>query len=964
MKSTKALLASLAGSAFLLSAAPSLAGGPLAVCESGEAYLWANGGRNITFNPDQGNLGPVAAADAVALVGSAFQAWEDLPSSTLSYDAGPLLPVDVDITNFGPYLDALVPDGLSAVVFDDTGEIFDLLYGSGSGILGFAGPEFADPTTCTIEEGLSFLNGPSFTDDTAALDVMVHEFGHWTNFAHTVVNGQIYLGSVGGDSTGPTPNDTFGPPPSPFTDVVATMYPFYYGPGIGTQTLEADDIAIASRMYPEPDYAASTGEISGKILLGSSGVTGVNIIARNVEDPFVDAVSAISSDFTDNTDPADPNVGVYRITGLTPGASYGVYIDTVLAGGFSTALAAPLPGPEELYNGTAESADPSVDDPAEFTPVMVAAGAPTAGIDIIFNEPRPGEPLPVGDDGSVQLSLPFSYCIRGQAFDAVFVNANGNLTFGGPNNDYSESEAEFLDGPPMIAGLWRDLQPVDFDGNPQGSVFFNQTDRSFTVSWQDVPEWGFPVGFGSNTFDITIYDNSRSCVDRHDGDDDEYGSSGGNEHWGGWIGGGSDAKIEHHAVDAQFGIVGFSGGLATTSGAEEEVDLTRKSRDGRKTIRLFTSAAVFENFSDGDLDLNGSSLRLDNFDRKFWDRFERNDSLRKARAISVPFNTLNTAWRYSAIDPAADDIDFYRFKSEAGKYLIADVARGQIDSVMALYYCPPSEESQSRSRWDRWWDRYRKNRMDKCDADTAILLAVNDDTNGLLSRIEGGLPFEGTYAIAVSFYGDLDFDGVDPGQGLPFDQGRYVLDIQLLDGFPLALGDETSIDLSGFGFEIPFDGVSYPNVFVNSNGHITFGAPPEFGDFIVDTFGFENGPPRAAPLWADLDATGSLVLADTDFESWLKISYIDVPEWGFPTGVGANNFSVTLHSDGTIDFDYGSVTAPGSIIGTAIGNGALSTPVDLSATGGGSISTSPVEDFTLGTPYDLGDPDALTFTPD
>ena len=899
MKSIKRKLASLVGLATLFLAGPALAGGPIAICQPGVPYLWANGGTNITFNPDQGNLGPVPGPAAVALVASAFQAWEDIPSSTLSYTAGASLPVDVDITNFGPYLNAVAPDGLSAVVFDDDGQIFDLLYGPGSGILGFAGPEFGTPATCTIDEGLSFLNGPSFTNATAAFDVMVHEFGHWTNFAHSVVNGQVYLGSVGGDNTGPTPFDTFGAPPNPIAeDVVETMYPFYYGPGIGTGSLEADDIAIASRMYPEPNYATTTGEISGQILLGSQRVTGVNVIARNIANPFHDAVSAISSDFTDNTSQADPNVGQYRITGLTPGAQYGVYIDTVLAGGFSTALSNPLPGPEELYNGASESSDPSTDDPSAFQPVLVAAGAPNTGIDIIFNQPGEGDPLAVGDDGSVQLGLPFTYGICGQDFNDVYVNANGSLTFGAGDSDFTESAQEMLDGPPRIAGLWDDLQPVDVFGNPQGSVYFTTTNNTFTVTWDSVPEWGFPSGTGSNTFSIELKK------------------------------GASQATVTYGNVDMADGLAGVSCGLAQTGGVEPESVLKVSKKQTTKNFNHNT--AIYEWFSTGDNDLANYSVKYNTTKHKLTDVFESNNSIATAAAITAPFNSAPNSM-FTEISPSAGDVDYFSFEGEAGQYLLAEVTRGQIDSILGLF------------------------------DSNGVLIAFNDDTNGLLSRIEGGLPYTGTYYIAVSYYADFGFDGTGPGQGAPFDAGRYVLDLQLLDGIPLPLTDEASILLSGFGFSFPYDGASYSAVYVNDNGSISFGAAPAFPDFIVDVPGFESGPPRAAGLWNDLNTgAGGIVLASTDFATYLKIAFNDIPEW---PNFGANNFSITLYADGNIDYDYGSVTATTGIIGTAQGNGAVSTPIDLSVVGGGMIGNSPMEEFDFTKPYDLGDPDALSFTP-
>ena len=57
----------------------------------------------------------------------------------------------------------------------------------------------------------------------------------------------------------------------------------------------------------------------------------------------------------------------------------------------------------------------------------------------------------------------------------------------------------------------------------------------------------------------------------------------------------------------------------------------------------------------------------------------------------------------------------------------------------------------------------------------------NDDKgfgqNPLLSGFAFSLPVDGTYALGATFCCDYDFDGVDPGQGEPYDEGRYVIDV-------------------------------------------------------------------------------------------------------------------------------------------------------------------------------------------
>jgi hypothetical protein len=617
------------------------AGGPLAVCESGVPFLWPAGGASIPFNPDQGPLGPLDHAGAVAAVTAAFNVWGAVATSTASYVAGDDLPIDVNGTNFGPFLNPTAPDGLSAIVFDHTGEIFNLLFGPDSGVLGFAGPEWVNPTTCAILEGVSFLNGPSFTNLTAARDVMVHEFGHYSNLAHTVVNGQNAPNGFG-DTSGPTPFNTFGNSP---LLAIETMYPFYFGPGSGTQTLHKDDIAMISTLYPELSFTTTTGTIEGQILARNGlKLTGVNVTARNVADPFFDAVSAISSDFALSFLQTDPFTGVYTLRGLTPGASYAVFVDQILAGGFSTPPST-LRGPEEFWNGPNESDGmSSPDEPDEYVPVVTAAGATTSGVTIIFNAFRPGDVLPVGDDGFVEIPLPFSFRVCGQSFDTVFINANGSLTFGAGSGDFTESTPEFLAGPPRIAGLWDDLNAA-----AGGSVTFDENDNSFTARWDAVPE--FPAA-GSNTFAITLRRSENS------------------------------AAIGYGDLSATDGLAGLSCGGAVTSGFELETEL--RTVPHHRTINMHNLTAVFQQFSAADNDLDGDELKFVHFKQGFDDVFESNDSIAAAKRIHLPFSTQDVD-RFSSIDPVGGDVDYYRFSVKAGDILAIELVRGGFDTTLGLF---------------------------------------------------------------------------------------------------------------------------------------------------------------------------------------------------------------------------------------------------------------------------------------
>ena len=81
---------------------------------------------------------------------------------------------------------------------------------------------------------------------------------------------------------------------------------------------------------------------------GKTELTGVNVIARNIADPFVDSTSAVTGQMTQGQLGPD---GSYTLHGLTPGAQYVVYVDAIMAGGFPTPPLWFLPGAERFWDG-------------------------------------------------------------------------------------------------------------------------------------------------------------------------------------------------------------------------------------------------------------------------------------------------------------------------------------------------------------------------------------------------------------------------------------------------------------------------------------------------------------------------------------------------------------------------------------------------------------------------------------
>ena len=198
-------------------------------------------------------------------------------------------------------------------------------------------------------------------------------------------------------------------------------------------------------------------------------------------------------------------------------------------------------------------------------------------------------------------------------------------------------------------------------------------------------------------------------------------------------------------------------------------------------------------------------------------------------------------------------------------------------------------------------------------------VAIIEDSDGVVEKLNqfnldastltftpaaGGIP---RYRYA---YSGLGYDVSTATQGSPV----------------AALGDDDSRQFT-LPFAFPFYGASYRQVFLNSDGNLTFTAA-ESASTNRSLGRMTGGPPRIAPLFDDLDpsrsAGGVRFYAGAN---QVVFSWVNVPEY-VQSGIGAaQTFQVRLNVDGSIQFSYAGVNPASAVVGIAPGSAQPGTSV-------------------------------------
>jgi len=401
---------SFLGVALLLGATAGWAGGPNYTFdfENRIPYVWhpqnwPNG--SVPVYTDLGNFknsNPLITNErADQLTVSGWDQWNNVPTSTFQAqvvgDFSALGLSDINRTNVAQIIGANAFNGGGVhVIYDTDGQIFQQVLGV-FGVLGIGVLEWVDTDSPEILEAYVILNGSQVRSGTADPNaegfsgVFTHEFGHIANLGHTQANGAAYSFADPNRPRGCAAPWTSGP----LAAQIETMYPFIENTVTGSGPHMAsvdriDDIAAISNLYPAPGWPENHATIRGKVLLSDEDteITGVNVIARNVANPFNDFTSYLSGQVTKGQVGPD---GSFELNGLTPGAEYVLYVDNLVRGGFNIPRFIVLPGPEEYYNGANESGDGEDDERCAWTTVTAALGAP-ATVDVAFNKVK-GAPV-------------------------------------------------------------------------------------------------------------------------------------------------------------------------------------------------------------------------------------------------------------------------------------------------------------------------------------------------------------------------------------------------------------------------------------------------------------------------------------------------------------------------------------------------------------------------------------------
>lgn len=114
--------------------------------------------------------------------------------------------------------------------------------------------------------------------------------------------------------------------------------------------------------------------------------------------------------------------------------------------------------------------------------------------------------LNLSDDGSSSLiPIPFTFCLYGNNYTSLYINANGNVTFGSSLGTFTPDG--FPISTPMVAPFWADVNLT-----VGGEIRYKVTDDAIYINWIEANYYGSNNPNQTNTFQVILTDGENEFV--------------------------------------------------------------------------------------------------------------------------------------------------------------------------------------------------------------------------------------------------------------------------------------------------------------------------------------------------------------------------------------------------------------------------------------------------------------------
>ena len=202
-----------------------------------------------------------------------------------------------------------------------------------------------------------------------------------------------------------------------------------------------------------------------------------------------------------------------------------------------------------------------------------------------------GTAINLTDDDSREIAFTgnFRFPFFGTTYLSVFINSDGNLTFGQADSASTDRNlTRFNGGPPRIGGFFADLDPT----TGRGGVFYNALPDRFVVTWDRIREF---EGLTESSFQVTLFaDGAFELI---------YGGVSAQSGIAGWSGGRNSQTLGLVDLSASSGIL-FAGPKAERFARTTELDLPALAAKFYQTHGdEYDQLVMFTNFS---FDLEGA----------------------------------------------------------------------------------------------------------------------------------------------------------------------------------------------------------------------------------------------------------------------------------------------------------------------------------------------------------------------